>query len=268
MNKNLKSALRYLMPRSIRDHRILGGALRGFHIYTSWHDYPGAILGRTERPLLEWFSKNVGPGETWLDIGSHYGYTALALSRLVGTSGRVFAFEPMLSTAGYLAQTRLLNRFPQMIVIPMALGTPDTVRLGELPAVRGMLDSTLVDHPCAEAFLLTRLDWLWPQISGKQERIHGVKIDVQGMEIEVLRGMTNLLETFRPKLAVEFHHGVARKDLISLLDAAGYSPKGVPIEPLDEEDEPQYIDDRSYAFQASTTAAQASRIVGCEQAHV
>ena len=67
---------------------------------TSWHDYPAAILGRTEGALLAYFAKHASSGETWLDVGAHYGYTAIALSKLVGGNGRVFAFEPMLNTAG------------------------------------------------------------------------------------------------------------------------------------------------------------------------
>src|SRR2546425_11546720 len=105
---SLKRRLRFLLPRRIRPHRILRGRLRGYRIVTSWHDYPGAILGRTERPLLDWFEQNVEVGETWLDIGAHYGYTAIALSRLVGPAGRVFAFEPEIATCGHLALTRSL----------------------------------------------------------------------------------------------------------------------------------------------------------------
>src|SRR6266705_5856989 len=102
MNRTLKEQLRRFMPSTVRAHRILGGRLRGYRIVTSWHDYPAAILGRTERALLGWFERNVAAGETWLDVGAHYGYTAIALSRLVGTQGRVFAFEPMAATAGHL----------------------------------------------------------------------------------------------------------------------------------------------------------------------
>src|SRR2546427_6871891 len=109
----LKEWLRRVMPRTVRPHRILAGRLRGFRIVTSWHDYPAAILGTTERALLEWFEHNVQPGETWLDVGAHYGYTALALGRLVGPVGRVFAFEPMVSTAGHLGRTRSLNLLSQ-----------------------------------------------------------------------------------------------------------------------------------------------------------
>ena len=109
MNRRLKEGLRQLFPRSLTRHRIFGGPLRGSAIVTSWYDYPAAILGRTERRLLECFANNVGKGETWLDIGAHYGYTAIALCKLVGPSGRVFAFEPMLNTAGCISRTRFLN---------------------------------------------------------------------------------------------------------------------------------------------------------------
>src|SRR5436309_14367938 len=119
----VKEALRMMLPSTIRPHRILAGPLRGARIYTSWHAYPGAILGTTERPLLEWFGRNVLPGETWIDIGAHYGYTAIALCSLVGPTGRVVAFEPVLSTAGCVASTRELNRLGQLRVVPLGLAS-------------------------------------------------------------------------------------------------------------------------------------------------
>jgi FkbM family methyltransferase len=240
------------MPKVVKDKRILRGPLCGYRIVTSWHDYPGAIFGRTERPLLDWFEKNVCPGETWLDVGAHYGYTAIALSRFVGLQGRVFAFEPMLSTAGYLAQTRLLNHFPQLTIIPIAIANPETLTLDQLPTTRGMVDSTVHRGDWDETILTARLDWLWSRICGPRQQIDGIKIDVQGMEIEALRGMTELLKSSRPKLVVEVHHGVARAELMNLIEAAGYSRKAVAIEPVEGEIEPQYIDDRSYAFCAAT----------------
>ena len=60
MNGSLKKGLRSLFPRSLVRHRILTGPLRGSTIVTSWHDYPAAILGRTELALLDWFANNVG----------------------------------------------------------------------------------------------------------------------------------------------------------------------------------------------------------------
>jgi FkbM family methyltransferase len=252
MNKQLKPILRFLLPRSIRSQHILAGPLRGYRIVTSWHDYPAAIIGRTERPLLDWFARNVKPGETWLDIGAHYGYTAIALCRLVGESGRVFAFEPMISTAGYVAQTRLLNRFFQMIVLPLGLAASERLELLRLPVVRGMVDSTIQGGEWYETFLVASLDQLWPQICSGQEQIDGVKIDVQGMEVDVLHGMVETLKSYRPKLVLEVHRDVDRSHLLDLVEAAGYSRRGAPIEPVAGEAEPQYVDDHSYAFLPET----------------
>jgi hypothetical protein len=134
----------------------------------------------------------------------------------------------------------------------MALADPEALTLDQLPTVRGMVDSTIQRGVWNETILVARLDWLWPHICGSRQQIDGIKIDVQGMEIEALRGMTELLKSSRPKLVVEVHHGVARAELMNLIEAAGYSRKAVAIEPVEGEIEPQYIDDRSYAFRAAT----------------
>jgi len=268
MNRRIKSFLRTLLPRAIRQHLILAGPLRGYRIVTSWHDYPAAITGLTERPLLEWFAENVKKGETWLDIGAHYGYTAIALCRSVGRSGRVFAFEPMMSTAGYVTQTRQLNNFPQLTVLPLGLAAPETLEMKQLPVTRGMVDSTLEKYEACpersrrsggqkdeeqavwqETIMVARFDWLWQRICGESERIDGVKIDVQGMEIEVIQGMIETLRRQHPKLVVEVHRGVDRKELLGLIETSGYSRRAMPIEPIEGEVEPRYVDDRSYAFQ-------------------
>jgi len=249
MNSRFKGILRSLLPRTIRTHRILTGSIRGSKIVTSWHDYPAAIMGRTEAALLDYFKKNASDGETWLDIGAHYGYTAIALSRLVGDAGRVFAFEPMMNTAGCIARTRLLNILPQLTVIPIGLANVDGLALESLHTSRGMIDSTLEDNAgFKETFLVSRLDWLWPQISGSDSRIDGVKIDVQGMEIKVIEGMAGLLKKYRPKLLVEIHKGVSRPKLLDLIVSLGYARDGFAVEPLKGESAPTYADDRTYLF--------------------
>lgn len=237
-----------LLPRTIGRHHILSGQVRGYTIVTSWYDYPAAILGYTESSLLDWFAKNVQQRETWLDIGAHYGYTAIALCELVGVGGRIFAFEPMVSTASYLTQTRMHNDFKQLTIIPVALGASNTLELARLHIVRGMVDSTLQGNGWMETILVFSLDWLWPQICGEKPRIDGIKIDVQGMEIETLRGMRTILRTYKPKLVVEIHTGVDRGELLELLEEAGYSSQAIPVEPIEGESEPLYVDNRSYVF--------------------
>jgi FkbM family methyltransferase len=251
MNKHLKASIRKILPKQFRPHRILSGPLSGMRIVTSWNDYPSAIVGLNERPLLRWFDQNVKAGETWLDIGGHYGYTTLAMSRLVGQAGRVFTFEPTLSTAGFLSRTVQINGLSQVTVVPMGLGSPPTLELVRIATSRGMSDSTLKRAGENEVtILVASFDWLWPQLSGTNGRIDGVKIDVQGMELEVLRGMGTWLRAWKPKLAVEVHLGVDREALLGMLDSFGYSRDSKPIDPVAGEITSGYHDDHSYAFQA------------------
>ncbi len=251
MNKALKNAIRILLPRTIGPRRILAGPLSGQHLVTSWHDYPAAILGRTEQPLLGWFKENVRLGETWLDVGAHYGYTAIALAQLVGPGGKVYAFEPMTASAGCIARTRSINNLTQLNVVPFALGQCETIATQRLPQTRGMVDSTIKAAGPDEPFMVASLDWLWPRIGqtgdGPIPRVDGVKIDVQGMELEALKGMLRTLRQDRPKLVVELHEGVSRDEFLAIIDAAGYSPLGHAIDqPITQQ--AQFSDNISYAF--------------------
>lgn len=245
----MNAFLRSLLPRSIQPRRILTGPLRGSWLVTSWHDYPAGVAGRTERPLLDWMAQHVRTGETWLDIGAHYGYTAFALAKQVGPAGRVFAFEPIVASAGCVDRGRMLNGVRQLTVLPFGLGAPESFELRRVRITRGMADATLPDGAGDEAAIpVARFDWLWPTLDEGRPEIHGIKIDVQGMELEVLAGMRETLQRLRPRLVIELHSGVSRSDVLSLLRSLGYSPNALPIEPVAGEDAPQFVDNRSYAF--------------------
>jgi len=248
VNNLLKNWIRRFLPRTIKRHRILSGNLRNDFIATSWHDYPGAILGSTEKPLLDWFVRHVKPGECWLDIGAHYGYTALALCRLVGPSGKIYAFEPMLSTAGCIQETRKINQLKQLTVIPMALGGPSSTGIQHLAVTRGMIDSTIDQDSWQESFLVSWLDKLWPELSAPSSSIHGIKIDVQGMEIDTLLGMQNILRNHQPNLVIEVHDGVDRNLFKDALSTCGYATEAEPLESEGPAKTEEFVSDRSYIF--------------------
>jgi FkbM family methyltransferase len=248
ISSHLKEHIRGCLPRRLKRHRIRAGPLIGSAIFTSWHDYPGAILGRTEKPLLEWFRQRVHSSETWIDIGAHYGYTAIALARLVGKEGRVFAFEPILATAACLLRTREINELAQLTVVPLGLNADMALRTERLPTVRGMADSTLGHDRPQQQIFVSSFDALWPSLSANDQAIHGIKIDVQGMELGVLRGMRATLRRHRPAVVVEFHCGVDRETIVETLIQCGYSSHAEPIELGEDRNLPLYRDDCSYAF--------------------
>lgn len=213
---------------------------------TSWHENFTGLVGRTEPDVIAWFDANAHPGETWLDIGANYGYTALRLAGLVGSSGRVFAFEPKLSTAGYLSQTMALNGLSQVTIVPAGLNTPDSIEIQRFHTCGSMAVGAGCVHGALETVMIAKLDWLWPRICGGNQRVDGVKIDVQGMELGVLRGMEEILARDTPRLIVELHHGVDRAELVDLLEGCGYDRRATAV--FHAQDESLERDNFSYAF--------------------
>jgi FkbM family methyltransferase len=251
-----KRPVRALLSRRIKAHRILGGPLRGSRIVTSWHDYPAAIMGTTETALLRWFGTHVHEGETWLDVGAHYGYTSLALCRLVGRGGRVFAFEPSVSTAGHLNETRRINRLDNLIVMPFGLAAGGPMRLVRVPMNRGMAEHTPGRYDWTENILVAELDAIWDGLGERDSTVSGIKLDVQGMEIDVLRGLSGLLRRCHPVLLVEVHAGVDRSQLTAVLAAAGYR---LPGEPLLPQVSTEYGDNLTYIFRVAGAEEPDSR---------
>lgn len=229
---NLKKLLRSCLPRTSKAHRILSGQLRGSRIVTSWHDYPAAIIGYAEKELTAWLLQQVQPGETWLDVGAHYGYTSISMCERTESRGRVFAFEPSLSSAACLARTRLANRHWWWTICPFGLDQSPALTGHELPWVRGMIDSQVAPSAAdgTERFLSVALASVWPGLSAGDQKVHGIKMDVQGMEIEALNGMRELLRAFRPKLVLEIHAGVDRTKVVEILRAVGYNTQPESIE--------------------------------------
>lgn len=242
---NLKDCLRQLLPSRVRPWRIFRGPLRGSYLVTSWRDYPTGILGHAEPGLIGWFAKRVKPGETWLDLGANYGYTSLALCRHVGKSGRVFAFEPLLTTAGHLASTKAANQLSHLTVVPLAIGDAGELTLVHVRTWKGMAQPVAETPRGAwlEPILCVALDKIWDRLCGPDHTISGIKIDVEGMEREVLRGMTGILRKYKPKLVIEIHQsrGVDLPTVDPILREAGYNPDGCLVDPAPD-------GDRNYEF--------------------
>ena len=248
---NPKTFVREILPRRHGVHRVMSGPLRGMKIVTSWHDYPAAILGYTERKLTDWLIANAKPGETWLDVGANCGYTSLAVARAVGPEGRVFAFEPALTTAACLERTGRVNGLNQLVALPFALSEDSRPVVSRFVTERGMIDSQLAATGQCEMTSITAvgLDAIWNGIAGDNTVVHGIKIDVQGMELSALRGMRRLLTLYRPTIVLEIHRDVSRDDVLALLEECGYLPDTEPIdETLGAFADPQ--SNASFIFQA------------------
>jgi len=115
-----------------------------------------------------------------------------------------------------------------------------------MPVIRGMADRTIPHNIWEERISVVSFDTAWNLLCEGSPVVHGVKIDVQGMELEVIEGMRHMLSRYKPKVIVEFHTGVERRGVIDLLGGCGYRDLGEPIQP--GAGFSGYADDKSYVF--------------------
>lgn len=141
-------------------------------------------------------------GDWAVDVGANIGHYTVALAGLVGAQGRVIAFEPIPSTFALLAHNVDLIGTRNVTLINAAASESFSVLGMTVPIIA----ETGLDNPYMAQItkngglqvLGLRVDAL--EIQGP---VRFVKIDAEGHELSVLRGMRGLLERNRPVLIVE-----------------------------------------------------------------
>ena len=150
----------------------------------------GALTLRVyERTETQFFKSVCKPGMTFLDVGANVGlYTALALPR-IGSTGRVVALEPDRESFEYLRKTVIANHADNVTCVRKAAADYSGVtKLFVSDNNRG--DNRLYDNELSTGSYeveVAPLDLLLKELG--ITTVDLVKIDVQGFEGRVLRGM-------------------------------------------------------------------------------
>jgi FkbM family methyltransferase len=156
-------------------------------------------------PKVTWVIRRLlEPGDIALDIGANLGFLSLFMAKIVGAHGIVHAFEPNPVLCHILERTFARNQDSNIRLHPVALGaSPGEMELrvprdnlGAASLVRQKSD--LAD---AHAVRVVRLDDLAAQES--IARASFVKLDVEGFELEVLKGAKNFFSNSRPSILFE-----------------------------------------------------------------
>jgi FkbM family methyltransferase len=124
----------------------------------------------------------------------------------------VYAFEPLASTFERLERACELNRLGNVTLFPEALGAADgTGQLYAHETATGnasMIHDRIARLAKPREVAVTTLDTL--DRAGSFERLDLIKIDVEGLEMEVLRGGKSLLARTRPHMVLEFNERMSR----------------------------------------------------------
>lgn len=203
-----------------------GGILKGYRMRVDWRIHRSFAYGSWEPEVVEAILPQVLPGMTVLDIGAQSGFFSILFSKLVGPSGRVFAFEPLPANFRMLEQNISLNRLENVTISRDAVAGHSGELLFEFPhheasLVAGPLEES--DDQGSFSVPCTSID---DYFARENIPIHFLKIDVEGAEASVLDGASGTLQRYRPAIMVELHnmekhrqgHPVAKN-----LEQSGYS---------------------------------------------
>jgi FkbM family methyltransferase len=198
---------RALFPSERRVVTVQSGLLAGVRLEVSPRLESGLYLGTHEPDLQAAVPKIARPGMIAYNVGAHIGFFTLALSRLVGPTGRILAFEPDPRAWPRLQRNLALNDFSGNVqTFQLAMGERD----GEAQFASAMTDMqgrfarlpyVLPDAPVVSVTCY-KFDSFLAQGNPKPEL---VLMDVEHAEGLVLAGMQQTLAELRPALIIEMH---------------------------------------------------------------
>ncbi len=172
-------------------------------LYNKHDVYVGGSLakyGEFSAGEQELFAQIVRPGMLVVEVGANIGAHTVDLARLVGRDGQVHAFEPQRIVFQALCANVALNQCTNVFARQVAVGASNGSI--DVPAVDpGMRNNfggiTLLADSGGERVPLVTLDSL------DLPACHFLKVDVEGMEVDVLLGAQSLIDTYRPIMFLE-----------------------------------------------------------------
>jgi FkbM family methyltransferase len=179
-------------------------------------------------------------GDTAFDIGANVGVYSVLLSRLCGSTGRVWSFEPVPDTYWRLRETLALNRCDNVVPVQTAIYEKSgSVKMNLFEARFAEWNSLGMPSMCAPhgnrvspgrsiSVQAQTLDELCE--AERIDRINFLKVDVEGFEVSVFRGAERLLRERRVDyLCFEISKeplkgaGVESREVFQALEAHGYA---------------------------------------------
>ena len=187
--------------------------------------------GNWDPSLTELINSVLKPGDVFLDVGAHAGYCTLIAAKRVGPSGRVLAAEPNPASVAQVKANLERSNLHNATVEGTAVGdSADPVTLflnADMNSGMASLSKANVNGGTGISVPCTTLDALVAKYG--IERANLVKIDVEGAELFVLRGMKEILKRLRPIVVLELEphllksFGVSVEDVLTFLKGSGYS---------------------------------------------
>ena len=193
----------------MRPHEFSASTVHGVRVKGNARDYIQAwvyFFGLTEPSLTNWIEGSLRPGDTFVDVGANIGCHSLLASKLVGSIGSVVAIEASPSIFEVLKRNIALNRVHNVRAVNMAASDQRGVLKFYRAPSHDLGSSTTCPELGKEGYLLEAEVEAAPlgEILSPTELSHArvIKIDVEGAEAAVVRGLAAVLDQCRPDLEI------------------------------------------------------------------
>ena len=200
--------------------------LRGYKWIESIEYGRSYYKGYYELDLLRCLAYFLKKDSVFFDVGGHAGYIALYGSRL---ANQVFTFEPKESNYHFSKRIIALNSIQNILSFQMAVGS----RSGKLFFENGLTSST--GKMSAKGTIPVEVISIDEFIhTNRIDKVDLVKIDVEGFEVEVIRGMREVLKNVAlKKIFVEVHFFEMNKrglkngstEIVQIISESGFTLK-------------------------------------------
>jgi FkbM family methyltransferase len=212
---------------------ILRGPLRGqrWIVGSATH---GCWLGTYELAKQRAFAEAVRPGQVVFDLGANVGFYTLIAAARSGSTGRVYAFEPLPRNVAFLRQhlhykpsdaadVEVIEAAVSDIEGTAAFQESPSPAMGRLMETGGLQVKTVtLDEMVLDRGLPA------PDV---------IKIDVEGGEKRVLDGAIKTLGRAHPVIFLATHGSRAHAECCSLLRTLGYGLSGIDGKDVADTDE-------------------------------
>ena len=207
----LTSLLYQVTKQLSTEHQVVITARDGRKFCINPSD-PQHHMGLLDRGIFEQeetqvILESVSQGQVVVDAGANYGWYTTLLSKLVGDTGSVHAFEAMPSTARSLKENCRLNKCKNVTINQRALGDRLTTTLIYDHIGHASGDASLFPiEPCKGQSFTCEMQTLDDYFYNKGiSRCDFIKCDVEGAELLFLKGARTVLRQYRPKVLLEIN---------------------------------------------------------------
>jgi FkbM family methyltransferase len=229
----------HFLPDRYAAYRFAGG-----RIFLNIKESPMMLMrafGLYEPQKMEIVSKLLKSGSTFIDVGGNKGDFALLAARKAGESGKVLCIEPEPNNCLWIRRSVELNGYRNVTLFELALSDTNgeaNLYLGQKSGFHTLLGDLQGQHPGVITVRTTTLDYLLSQLH--LERVDMIKIDVEGAELQVLKGaQRTLCQNPSVILLMDLHPmlGVNSAEVSSFLLGLGFSiyrmkaPFNDPLQP-------------------------------------